>query len=120
MIISIHFNKFETVDHLKRALDDNNIDFCDAHILMDAKKDGYTKVFLDVFDKKVIGFVHKSNKKDIIFCSAFTEILKNMKSIDINREPKVLSIDSILDKINERGINSLTNNEKIFLAENSK
>jgi hypothetical protein len=119
MIVSIHLNKFDTVEYLNSALCDNNIDFCDAKILMDAKNDGYTKVFLDLVNKKVFAFVHKSNKKEILFVSDFTERLKNMKSIDINRETKDLSIDSILDKISEMGIDSLNKHEKIFL-ENMK
>jgi len=118
-IIAIHLNKFKTVEDFQRLIDDNNLnETVDAQKMIEHKEMGFTKMFFDATTKEGIAFVHKSDKK-ITFQPEFLDHLKNMKSIDFKKVSSFdLSIDSILDKINERGIESLSKKEKEFLENN--
>lgn len=135
--IAIHLNKFKTIDEFNKLLEDNHLQNINPEVLFNIKSDGYTKVFLDQQTQEVIGFAHKSLKGQIKFCDELISHLKNVKSIDFKRETlsdshksqepsseielnsENLSIDSILDKINLSGMNSLNSFEKEFLRKNS-
>jgi hypothetical protein len=119
-IISLHLTKFNSTSELEKVLVDNNItNFC-AKKLFEHKEKGYLKVFFDKTTQNVVAYTHKDNKKKIQLQDEFTDFLKNLKSIDYNREVGELSIDIILDKISLTGIDSLTKREKLFLENNSK
>jgi hypothetical protein len=84
-------------------------------------RDGFTKIFIDKNTYKLIGYCHESNRKMIQISEDFISHLRKMDSITI-KNPKIkykLSVDSILDKISELGVESLTEKEKEFLKNNS-
>lgn len=117
-ILSIHLTKFNSVSEIEKALSDNNItNFC-AKKLFEHKKNGYLKVFFDKTTQRIIAYTHKDDKKKIQLQTEFKDYLKNLKSISTKK--KDLSLDNILDKISESGIDSLTKREKSFLETNSK
>ena len=70
---------------------------------------------------KIDGKKFESNRKMIQVSEDFISHLRTMDSITI-KNPKIkykLSVDSILDKISELGVESLTEKEKEFLKNNS-
>jgi len=119
-LLAIHLNKFKTIEDLSKMLEDNDIYILDAQKILTFKNEGYTKLFIDSETHKLKAFSHTSLKGDIKLCEDYVSELKNMKSLDVVKEPKDLSIDSILDKINNTGLNSLNKYEKAFLENNSK
>ena len=132
-LLAIHLNKFKTIEDLSKMLEDNGISILDAQKILTFKNEGYTKLFIDSETHKLKAFCHISLKGDIKLCEDYVSELKNMKSLDVVKEPKgillqtptetnlpFLSIDSILDKINNTGLNSLNKYEKAFLENNSK
>jgi len=79
----------------------------------------YTKIFIDKNTFKIVGYCHGLDKKLIQISEDFVLHLKNMNSISFKKSTQHFTIDSILDKINEKGIDSLTKLEKEFLNNNS-
>lgn len=117
-VISIHLRRFKSVEDYQKLLDDNEMDNIDAEACYNLMMEGYTKIFIDKNTYKIIGYCHGFDKKLIQISEDFIVHLKNMNSIGFKRNQN-LTIDSILDKINEKGIDSLTNKEKEFLNNNS-
>ncbi len=118
-VISIHLRRFKTIQDYEKLLLDNGLDKIDAEALYNLKMDGYTKIFIDQGTFKIIGYCHFLDKKLIQISEDFVLHLKNMDSISYNKTQKNLTIDSILDKISEKGIDSLTTQEVNFLNNNS-
>jgi len=118
--LSLHLGKFNTLEDFKRVLSDNGLNNIDAQVVFAMKSDGYTKVFFDTETGRMVGFCHNTLKKQVKFTDNFVNHLRNQKSIDIIPEPTDLSIDTILDKIGSKGLNSLNRYEKAFLENNSK
>jgi hypothetical protein len=114
-VISIHLNRFKSVEDFQRLLDDNGIENIDANKLFEHKESGYTKIFFDKDTFEAVAYVHESSKKEIIFQDDFKDFLKNMKSLSFKTETQVLDVDVILEKISEKGIDSLSKKEKEFL-----
>jgi hypothetical protein len=84
------------------------------------KNSGFTKVFVNKKEKKIIGFCHMNAKKEIQFNDDFIALLKNLKSIAPAKTQSELTVNAILDKIRLYGIESLNRQEKNFLDEQSK
>lgn len=117
-IISIHLRRFKSIEDFQNLCDENNLDNIDAESLYNLMTNGYIKVFLDANSHEVIGLTHTENKRLLQISEEFIVHMKNMPSISL--KPKtVLTIDSILDKINSKGLDSLTKREKEFLNNNS-
>jgi hypothetical protein len=117
-VISIHLRRFKSVEDYQKLLDDNEMDNIDAEACYNLMMEGYTKIFIDKNTYKIIGYCHGFDKKLIQISEDFIVHLKNMNSIGFKKNHN-LTIDSILDKINEKGIDSLTKTEKEFLNNNS-
>ena len=62
-----------------------------------------------------IKYLKKKFKKD--WSLSYDEAIVN---VDLDKEDSNLNIDEILDKINSRGMSSLTKDEKNFLKSSSK
>jgi len=112
--IVIHLNKFKSVEDFKRLLDENNIKNIDAAKLFEHKESGYTKIFFDKDTFIAFAYVHKSSK-DIIIQDDFKDFLKDLPSLSFKPTNVVLNVDVILEKISEKGIDSLSKKEKEFL-----
>jgi len=111
-IISIHLKAFKTVEEFKALLSDNNITFLSPEKLADAFEKGWKKVFIDKSTEIVIAYLHSGAKK-ISFDEELLDELNNMPSIGFSKVE--LTMDSVLDKINAYGMDSLNKREKEFL-----
>lgn len=118
-LISIHLNRFKSVEDFQRLLDDNGIENIDATKLFEHKESGYTKIFFDKNTFEAVAYVHKSSK-EILFQDDFKDFLKDMKSLSFKMGKVVLDVNVILEKISEKGIGSLSKKEKEFLDNLSK
>ena len=90
--------------------------------LIQDKKNGIKKLFLDTENLVVIAYTLKANPDEIIFTDDLVEKLKAIESLQMPKKQKVtgpLSVDTILDKISKWGIESLTESEKTFLDNSS-
>lgn len=116
-IISIHLTRFKSVEDFQNLLDDNGIKNIDPKKLFEHKEAGYTKIFFDKTTFEAIAYVHKLSKKEITFQDDFKSFLKEMPSISFsnNDDSSSLDVDVILEKISERGVDSLSRKEKEFL-----
>ena len=115
-IISIHLTRFKSIEEFKNLLDDNGIENVDAKKLFEHKEAGYIKIFFDKTTFEAIAYVHKSSKKEITFQDDFKSFLKEMPSISFSNDDSIdLNVDVILEKISEKGIDSLSRKEKEFL-----
>lgn len=94
----------ELADHF-----DFNVD-----VIFMFKDNGIAKIWVDVDTKDVIAYNTKKDS-EIKLGDEFLEKLSAMKSFQLPKKPKVLSLDSILEKISSKGIDSLTTDEKNFL-----
>jgi hypothetical protein len=118
-VISIHLRRFKSVEDFEKLLSDNELDNIDPEACFNLMMEGYTKIFIDKNTFKIVGYCHGLDKKLIQISEDFVLHLKNMNSISFKKSTQHFTIDSILDKINEKGIDSLTKLEKEFLNNNS-
>jgi hypothetical protein len=120
---AIHLTRYSEFEEYHQLCIDNDLINLDAEYLFKLSEDGYTKVFIDSETHKIIGLVHHTVKKDIIFNDEFISNLKNLPSLTIKSkqtnyqsgEQKRDRLDVILDKISKSGIESLSTNERKFL-----
>jgi len=119
-IFRIDLNK--PLEALKRDCDALNLRF---DTMVKNKKD-FDAIFFIKDDNryKMIAFINKGSN-EVTFYEDFSNLLysmvDNVNSIyepvveSVKNEPVVLSIDTILDKISEKGIDSLSKEERDFL-----
>jgi len=92
---------------------------CDIHgfeyqVLLSTKNQGFAKIWINKDTMKIFAFTMK--KDDTVrFTDEFSKDLSEMVSVDVPKQPKVLDLDTILEKISTYGIESLKPNEKEFL-----
>jgi hypothetical protein len=107
-------------------------------LLVQAKRDGIALLFLDEKERATIGFTLKNHEnsilrsyKGLVLCDGYTQLTKKEKDqllkmnatlIDVKALKKeqitsesILSVDMVLEKIFECGINSLNRFEKAIL-----
>ena len=84
--------------------------------LITNKKDGFAKLYINILDGVLVAFTYKKSKNEIVIADVFTDLIKTIPSVTIEKQPKLeLTVDNILDKISKYGIDSLSMNEKNFL-----
>jgi hypothetical protein len=85
-----------------------------AESLVLFKDNGVAKIWVDLDTKDVVTFTIKKDNT-IRLGDQFMEKLLSLKAFELPKKPKSLSLDSILEKISNLGINSLTTDEKNYL-----
>lgn len=118
--ICIHMNRFKDLDEFITLLEDNDLDTkIDPNVLLDMKNEGYLKVWFDRETFETIAWTVHPYKRVLCMNYEYTQFLKDSKSITIkhNKAPKKddFVLNKILDKIAEKGIDSLSSKEKSFL-----
>ena len=91
-----------------------------SSVLINNKKEGFAKLFVNVDLGIIIAFTTKRNKTRIVYTDTYDTELSGLKSIELIKEPIQLEMDSVLEKITKYGIDSLNKNEKEFLDNLSK
>jgi hypothetical protein len=86
----------------------------------------FYKIFIDIESFKMFAYILNSDRKTLKFTDAIDEVILSIKPevVEVKEETPtseiILDIDTILEKITNYGINSLTNKEKEFLDNSSK
>jgi hypothetical protein len=119
-VISISLNKYSTIEEYKKLAEDNNVPLIpEAMIEMRAK---FSKAFIDIKNGIVVAVVRKDGT--FALTEDMEKSLSNIKPLTMKESNSALKldyeVDDLLDKINEKGIESLTTREKLFLNRNSK
>jgi hypothetical protein len=119
-VISISLNKYSTIEEYKKLAEDNNVPLIpEAMIEMRAK---FSKAFIDIKNGIVVAVVRKDGT--FALTEDMEKSLSNIKPLTMKESNSALKldyeVDDLLDKINEKGIESLTKREKLFLNRNSK
>lgn len=131
-IICINLRDFNTKDEFAKFISDMNFDMdVDAYWDVKIGKWNGTKVWRIWIDSTTFNMVAFESRQEQNFASQFLEHLLNMEPIRPGDLSPVLtqkttqvknesmSIDSLLDKISLKGINSLSKEEKDFLDNNN-
>ena len=118
--ISISLNKYSTIEEYKKLAEDNNVPLIpEAMIEMRAK---FSKAYVDIKNGIVVAVVRKDGS--FALTEDMEKSLSNIQPLTMKESSSAMKldyeIDDLLDKINEKGINSLTTREKLFLKRNSK
>ena len=119
-VISVSLNKYSTIEEYKKLSEDNNIPLIpEAMIEMRAK---FSKAYVDIKNGIVVAVVRKDGS--FALTEDMEKSLSNIQPLTMKESNSAMKldyeIDDLLDKINEKGINSLTTREKLFLKRNSK
>ena len=119
-VISISLNKYSTIEEYKKLAEDNNVPLIpEAMIEMRAK---FSKAYVDIKNGIVVAVVRKDGS--FALTEDMEKSLSNIQPLTMKESSSAMKleyeIDDLLDKINEKGINSLTTREKLFLKRNSK
>jgi hypothetical protein len=115
-VVVFDLRKYNTVEDIQKIAKENNISI-DAKKVSDLSVK-YTKVFIDKVSNELFAVVYKGSS-EITMSKSCEDLLFNVSSLSPSKEKAKLSIDDLLDKINEKGFNSLTAHEKFFLKKNS-
>ena len=119
-VISISLNKYSTIEEYKKLAEDNNVPLIpEAMIEMRAK---FSKAYVDIKNGIVVAVVRKDGS--FALTEDMEKSLSNIQPLTMKESSSAMKldyeIDDLLDKINGKGINSLTTREKLFLKRNSK
>lgn len=128
IIIDLDTTDFKDMEKL---LTDNGLnDFLDYKSLCKKKKEGVIRIYIDPLSYRCVAIINAKNEGQIIFDTTFYEKMLVSKSINfkkvLNKKTIDLSvidsdtIDIILEKIMESGIDSLDMSEKEYLDKYSK
>jgi hypothetical protein len=82
-------------------------------VLLENKRNGFAKFF--ILNRKVIAYTTKKDKNKVEYTKHYSDLLLSLTPFSIEKEPKEMDVDTILDKISRYGIESLSINEKTFL-----
>lgn len=115
-IIILDLRRYSTVDELKTIIEENNLKIDPEKISQISSK--YSKVFIDKISNELFAVIYKGTNEVIISKQCEDSLLK-LESLKLPEMKKNLTLDSILDKISEKGFKSLTAHEKLFLKKNS-
>lgn len=121
-------------NQISNICEENNFPENIKNDLIDAKSKKIKVIYFDKNNFDVIGYVDKDSD-NIIISKAFLEMLKDSKDLKPVKKSKKVDVvettnpkefkfdqkrlDIILDKISEKGMESLTENEKNYLHLNS-
>jgi predicted glycosyltransferase len=83
--------------------------------LVNNKKEGFTKLWIDTESGMIVAYSVKKFKDNIFVSDEFNASLAKVKPVEIVKQPKVMDLDSILDKVTKYGVESLNESEKRFL-----
>jgi len=125
-LICIHLTSLRSLTEIDEMIENMEFTNMDADELWQMKKNGIQKIWLDASSLDLVYWIDRENgRKNILINEDYISGLREMKSISYKKVKKSdfalttdkteSNIDSILDKINEHGIDSLTKKERDIL-----
>lgn len=90
--------------------------------LVENKDKDFHTLYIDTNLFQIIAFTTKKNKNKLVYTDLYTDTLKSIKPLSLFKEtkvPRVMNVDTILDKIGKYGIESMSEDEKKFLDSKS-
>jgi hypothetical protein len=115
-VIVFDLRKYNTVEDIENIAVNNGLTI-DCKKLSDLSSK-YSKVFIDKIENEIFAVIYKGSTEVTMSKDCENRLLK-IKSKSPVSESQEFSVDNILDKINEKGVNSLSAREKYFLKKNS-
>jgi hypothetical protein len=115
-IVVLDLRKYNTVEDIQNIIDINDLNI-DAKKLSDLSVK-WNKVFIDKISSTVFAYIIKGSS-EVTLSKESDDSLLQLKALSPVLKKENLSLDGILDKITEKGIESLTAYEKYFLKKNS-
>jgi hypothetical protein len=110
-IIKLDLRKFNH-DKLKNVSDLYDLDY---ETLVENKNSGYAILWIDLVSSMIVAFTTKK-QKTLVYTKAMNEFLCNLKDVETSSSnTSELFFDKILDKVVNFGVDSLNDEEKIFL-----
>jgi hypothetical protein len=115
-VIVFDLRKYNTVEDIENIAMNNDLKI-DCKKLSDLSVK-YSKVFINKLTNDIFAVVYKGSTEVTMSKDCEIQLLKikSQSPVAVNQE---LSIDILLDKINEKGFDSLSVKEKYFLKKNS-
>jgi hypothetical protein len=115
-VIVFDLRKYNTVEDIENIAMNNDLKI-DCKKLSDLSVK-YSKVFINKLTNDIFAVVYKGSTEVTMSKDCESQLLKikSQSPVAVNQE---LSIDILLDKINEKGFDSLSVKEKYFLKKNS-
>jgi hypothetical protein len=115
-VIVFDLRKYNTVEDIENIAMNNDLKI-DCKKLSDLSVK-YSKVFINKLTNDIFAVVYKGSTEVTMSKDCESQLLKikSQSPVAANQE---LSIDILLDKINEKGFESLSVKEKYFLKKNS-
>lgn len=115
-VIVFDLRKYNTVEDIENIAMNNDLKI-DCKKLSDLSVK-YSKVFIDKLTNDIFAVVYKGSTEVTMSKDCESQLLKIKSQSPVSLDQE-LSIDSLLDKINEKGFDSLSAKEKYFLKKNS-
>lgn len=115
-IFAINLKKYSTKEEFEKLGSDNGLSL-DGKKLVEYRN-RFTKIFVNRVDMSVVAA--QLGDGSIRLTSEGISTLSKVDNLQMGILEDDFTIDGILDKISESGVNSLTAKEKIFLKKNSK
>jgi hypothetical protein len=115
-VIVFDLRKYNTVEDIENIVMNNDLKI-DCKKLSDLSVK-YSKVFINKLTNDIFAVVYKGSTEVTMSKDCESQLLKikSQSPVAVNQK---LSIDILLDKINEKGFDSLSVKEKYFLKKNS-
>lgn len=115
-VIVFDLRKYNTVEDIENIAVNNDLKI-DCKKLSDLSVK-YSKVFINKLTNDIFAVVYKGSTEVTMSKDCENQLLKikSQSPVVVDQE---LSIDGLLDKINEKGLVSLSVKEKYFLKKNS-
>ena len=143
-LLCFHLNLFNNIEQVEKMIENRNLVGLDPEVIWSCKLNGNLKVWLDKETYTIVFWTLTGDKKSTLCInSMYLSELKNMKSICydkkvrtpvVEEQPKMQTkstsninssdlnqsiLNIILDKISNKGIDSLSDKERDFLSKYS-
>jgi hypothetical protein len=139
-ILCFHLNLFNNFEQVEKMIKDRNLTNLDPYIIWDSKQNGRLKIWIDSKTYNLLFWTERGDKKGALCMnSQYLQQINNMKSVVYDKRVKAQAVfdnvndnkntenlqpsefnqkilDIILDKISNKGIDSLSKMEKDFLS----
>lgn len=114
-VVVFDLRKYNTVEDIEKIINENELSI-DARKVSDLSVK-YSKVFIDKVSNELFAVVYKGSNEVTLSKTCEDSLLK-VKSLPPVVDSQEFTVDSLLDKINENGLSSLSAKEKYFLKKN--